>query len=1407
MTTYPLTKPQQAIWQMEQYHGGPIANITGSVFFDKPYEPVAIAAALNEVIKHHDALRIRLHRGDGSPRQYIEAHEPRDFEYVSHPTEDAFNAWADTLARTPFDLYGRLHRFFIINAGGRMGFVHHLHHLIADAWSVHLLANAVIRYLRGETPAPSGHGYLQYLETEHAYEASERHEKDRAFFLSAFERCSEPVYLAAQMAADISSERLDFAMDGGLSAQINDFCTAHGLSPYAFITGTLAIYIYRVKDADDFYLGTAVLNRAGRVEKETAGMFINSAAVPCHIDEMKSTRENLIEHATTLRGVLRHAKYPYGDCLADIRARHGDIDRLYDVVLSFQNATLTDGVEAHWHDCGCQGEALNIHVNDRSGTGRYHLDYSFQTEAFGRHDIERLHGHLLSLMTDIMENPTKKPRELKLLSDDEYQQVVYDFNDTAVDYPKEKCIHQLFEEQATRTPDATAVIFEDVAYSYRWINEMANSLAHILREKGVGRDDIVAIIARRSHKIIVAQLAILKAGGAYLPLDPDYPEDRIHFMLKDAGCKVALTLGVAVDGIDLGDDGLFGGDVGAIENVNSPDDLCYTICTSGSTGEAKCVMVSHRNLMNFCDNNNKNEMQAIIAGKCRIFLGISSFSFDMASTEVYLALLNNHTLVLASENQIGNPKELARMMEMNYVDFILTVPTRIMSFLDEKDFVKATKRLKVLSLGGEVLTKDMVNNFRIHADALILNGYGPAETTMACVWETVSSDITIGRPIANTQIYILDRHLSPLPIGAVGELCISGDGVGCGYLNRPELTAEKFIANPFIEGKRMYKSGDLARWREDGQLEYIGRMDNQVKIRGLRIELGEIETVMAKHEGIRQAAVVDKKDGSGRQYLCAYYVSDGEIDEKTLRTELAKTLPRYMIPHFFTRLEAFPTTPSGKTARRSFPPPDFAHIHTATAYRAPATEREKQLTLIIQSVLALPRVGMDDDFFALGGDSLKAIELAAHAAHAGFRFHVQALYEHPTPALLLAHIEANSPAPPQYAPADFADIHALLTANVVSGAPAPSRRGIGDLLLTGATGWLGAHVLDEFLTTETGIAYCLVRGKDMADSRERLAATLAYCFGDKYKDCPRITVIHGDIREQIDLTAPVDTVIHCAANVRHYGAWQHSYEANVLGAENVIALAQAKSARLIHISTTSVSGNSFDHDAAFPPTIFDETKLFIGQPLTNVYVRSKFEAEAAVLQARLAGTDTAVIRVGNLCNRYSDLKFQKNHGENATLAILGAFIGLGCYPAAMAAFPLEFSPVDLTAAAIIRLARLSGENLSLFHAYNENSVTFATFAATAAQAGLTLKPVPAEQFAAALRTTGESSGMGPVAKAFILDRTADGSADLCSNITLANDFTAQHLAQCGFSWPELTDGYLADYVAYFMETDYWRKTQ
>jgi thioester reductase-like protein len=708
----------------------------------------------------------------------------------------------------------------------------------------------------------------------------------------------------------------------------------------------------------------------------------------------------------------------------------------------------------------------------------------------------------------------------------------------------------------------------------------------------------------------------------------------------------------------------------------------------------------------------------------------------------------------------------------------------------------------------------LYNELRKYTDAHIYNIYGPAETT---VWSTnaevIGENITIGKPIANTQIYILDSDNNPLPIGSAGELCISGDGVGKGYLNRPELTAERFVQNPFAtesnrHGKIIYHTGDLARWCANGEIEYLGRIDTQVKIRGLRIELGEIESVMSSMEGIGLTAVADKRDENNRQYLVGYYTSDTDIGEKELRKLLSLKLPKYMIPNYFMHLDTMPMTPSGKIDRKNLPIPDFT-LQTIE-YVEPTNEIERKLCTLLEELLHMEKFGINNDFFEYGGDSLTAIEYVAKAHTIGIDFALQNVFDYPTVAELAYVIENGSNQHVQYQQSDFDKYSKLFERNVIDNSFKPVKKSLGNILLTGATGFLGVHVLDELMRNENGKIYCLVRSGNNDDRRGRLYEILHYYFGDKYASefGKRIIPIVGNIENDNladEMPKEVQTVIHTAASVKHYGSYDYFNRVNVEGTKHVVNYAKSIGAKLIHISTLSVSGNSMADDFTVyrsdEEKYFYETSLYIGQPLDNVYIHSKFEAEKVVYDAMLEGLDAKVIRVGNLTNRARDYKFQPNYKENAFLTRAKSILEFGLFPDYLMPLYSEFSPVDLTAEGIVKIAQYADKQC-VFHLNSNRPIYFDRFLEIVRELGIQMKIVGGSEFNTALDKTAKDNSTEYIYEAFQNDMDEDGKLLYDSNIHIVNDFTMWFMNKVGFEWCEIDLEYIKGYIEYFRKLGY-----
>ena len=591
-------------------------------------------------------------------------------------------------------------------------------------------------------------------------------------------------------------------------------------------------------------------------------------------------------------------------------------------------------------------------------------------------------GHYKIILNNILENIESKIADINMLLPEEENKILYEFNNTQKAYPKDKTIAELFEEQVEKTPDNVAVVFENKEITFKELNEKANSLAYYLRNQvKIKQNDIVGIMVKRSAEIIVAILAVLKAGGAYIPSDPSFPKDRIDYMLKSSEAKVLLTQEKIIEQIeyerkitiDLNNNEIYKNPTQNLKNINKPEDLGYIIFTSGSTGLPKGVMITNKVLANFtqyCNDNvkylKKQDNEAIVS--------ITTVSFDIFFYETIISLQRGLKVVIANEDEQNTPNLLNDLIQKHNVKIIQSTPFRMQIFINNKEEMPGLKDLEYVVLAGEQLPISLLNSLHNIEAITVYNGYGPSETYYSTLVEMDKDYITIGKPIYNSQMYILDNNLKPVPVGVSGEICISGECVGKGYLNNEELTKKSFIKDPFMLDTIMYKTGDLGYYTEDGNIICQGRSDHQVKIRGLRIELEEIEAQVLNYPNIQKNVVV-KQTIDTREFISAYFVADKKIDINDLRRFLSRKLPRYMVPSYFIELDDFPYTPNGKIDRKALPLSKEILTISKEEYVEPKTDIQKKLVAIWEKLLDTKHIGINDNFFELGGDSLLAMNL------------------------------------------------------------------------------------------------------------------------------------------------------------------------------------------------------------------------------------------------------------------------------------------------------------------------------------------------------------------------------------------------------------------------------------------------
>ena len=1264
---YDLTTPQKLIWYTEEvYKGTPIENITGTVTIPEKVDFTLLEKAINVFVERNDSFRLRFLTRNNQIKQYIEDFSSFYVDIVDINSDKELKEFEEKVVTTVFDVFNSfLYNFIMFRfPDGHGGFIINMHHLISDAWSAGLGASEIIKiYTRliknehiDDITYPT---YIDYINSEQEYFQSEKFNKDKSFWNSLFKSVPDvstiPSSIDNKSNLPCCSNRVQFTMPNKVLNEINDLCKSNRFSIFNFFMSVFAIYIGKVSGLDEFVVGTPVLNRCNIKEKHTSGMFVSTVPLKMELGGNIQFAELASTVSSKFFNIFKHQKYPYLSLLKDLRSKDKSIPNLYNILISYQNIRSTAQVsetpyEINWVPNKYIADNIDIHIYDMNDTGNINIAYDYQTSRYSKQDIIDIHNRILNIINQVLQNVNIGINDVEIVTHKEKDKILHNFNNTKLDYPKDKTIVELFEEQVQKTPDNIAVVFGTEKLTYKELNEKANSLATYLRNKGIQRNDLVGVMVNRSLEMIIGILAVLKAGGAYIPIDPTYPKDRIDYMLKNSNSKLLLTQNHLRDlinfknsiCIDLKDNEIYSLSNTNLENVNVPEDLAYVIYTSGSTGLPKGVMLKQNNIINFIYGMMK---EFAFTNKDTI-VSITTFSFDIFVLESLLPLLNGIKMVIASEEEQTDINMFNDLCKNNNVTVLQTTPSRLQAILAKENSFSFITNLKYILVGGEPFPPALLKTLQESCKSRIYNMYGPTETA---VWSSLkdltnSDKINIGRPIANTQMYILDKFNNPLPIGITGELFIAGDGVCKGYLNNLELTTKVFINNPFVPNTLMYKTGDLCKLLPNGEIEYLERVDNQIKIRGLRIELGEIESQILAYNGIEKACVI-KQTINNRDFISAYFTAKSKINITSLKKHLSNTLPKYMIPSYFTVLDKFPYTPNGKIDKKALKlPEEILSSSRENEYVAPRTDLEKQFVSIWEQILNVSPIGITDNFFELGGDSILAMNLNIELKTIINSISYADIFKFPTISELVKKSKSTDEDYDfKYMEKNYEKYTTILSSNTKTPSMFELKyKNCGNILLTGATGFLGIHILDKFISNEKGNVYCIVRQEPGLTAAAKLHQKLNYYFGNKYDKLlgKRIFAITGDIckpvfglnqEDLLNIANNVDIVVNTAARVAHYGNYYEFYNTNVKSVQYAIDFCKSFNKKLYHISTLSVSGNSFDSNIVKQHlnhiTYFRENSLYIGQSLENVYIRSKFEAECLVLDAILDGLDAYILRV------------------------------------------------------------------------------------------------------------------------------------------------------------------------------------
>ncbi|ASU97648.1 non-ribosomal peptide synthetase DhbF [Bacillus subtilis] len=1032
---YSLTGAQTGIWFAQQLDpDNPIYNTAEYIEINGPINIALFEEALRHVIKEAESLHVRFGENMDGPWQMINPSPDVQLHVIDvssepDPEKTALNWMKADLAK-PVDLgYDPLFNEALFIAGpDRFFWYQRIHHIAIDGFGFSLIAQRVAStytaLIKGQTAKGRSFGSLQaILEEDTDYRGSEQYEKDRQFWLDCFADAPEVVSLADRAPRTSNSflRHTAYLPPSDVNA-LKEAARYFSGSWHEVMIAVSAVYVHRMTGSEDVVLGLPMMGRIGSASLNVPAMVMNLLPLRLTVSSSMSFSELIQQIFREIRSIRRHHKYRHEELRRDLKLI-GENHRLFGPqinLMPFDYGLDFAGARGTTHNLSAGPvDDLSINVYDRTDGSGLRIDVDANPEVYSEPDIKLHQQRILQLLQTASAGEDMLIGQMELLLPEEKEKVISKWNETAKS-EKLVSLQDMFEKQAVLTPERIALMCDDIQVNYRKLNEEANRLARLLIEKGIGPEQFVALALPRSPEMVASMLGVLKTGAAYLPLDPEFPADRISYMLEDAkpSCiitteEIAASLpdNLAVPELVL-DQAVTQEIIKRYSPENpdvsvSLDHPAYIIYTSGSTGRPKGVVVTQKSLSNFL----LSMKEAFSLGEEDRLLAVTTVAFDISALELYLPLISGAQIVIARKETIREPHALAQMIENFDINIMQATPTLWHALVTSEP--EKLRGLRVL-VGGEALPSGLLQALQdLHCS--VTNLYGPTETTIwsaaAFLEEGLQGVPPIGKPIWNTQVYVLDNGLQPVPPGVVGELYIAGTGLARGYFHRPDLTAERFVADPYgPPGTRMYRTGDQARWRADGSLDYIGRADHQIKIRGFRIELGEIDAVLANHPHIEQAAVVVREDQPGDKRLAAYVVADAPIDTAELRRYVGASLPDYMVPAAFVEMDELPLTPNGKLDRKALPAPDFS---TSVSDRAPRTPQEEILCDLFAEVLGLARVGIDDSFFELGGHSLLAARLMSRIREVmGAELGIAKLFDEPTVAGLAAHLDLAQSARP-----------------------------------------------------------------------------------------------------------------------------------------------------------------------------------------------------------------------------------------------------------------------------------------------------------------------------------------------------------------------------------------------------------
>ena len=1436
----PLSFVQQRLWFIEQMTpDSPQYNIFEAIRFEGVLDVSALRRSINEIIRRHEILRTNFKTLEGQPIQEIalslELPLPLiDWRSLSPNERQAkLSSLVNQEAMKPFNLAEEpLLRITLIHLDeAEYVAVLTMHHIISDAWSIGILIRELTllykAFSQGEgtllTELPIQ--YADFATWQRQWLQGDVLERQLAYWKKQLDRHPPVLQLPSDRprpkVKTFRGASSSFSIPLDLTKKLKALSQKEEVTLFMTLLAAFKTLLYRYSGQEDILVGSPIANRNQKETEQLIGFFVNTLVLRTNLSGNLTFRDLLLRVKQVALEAYDHQDLPLEKLVEELNLeRDLSYDPLFQVMFVLQNTPV--------EDLQLGNLKLSL-VPQKNSTAKFDLTLSmsetdseivglfeYNTDLFDESSIARLSRHFIGLLLGIVHHPELPISQLPLLTAAEQQQILFEWNDTQIEYPQNLCFHQLFAERVAQTPDAVALVFQEQQLTYRELNRCANQVAHYLQKRGVKPEFKVGLCIERSPEMIVGLLGILKAGGAYLPLDPTYPPERIDFMLSDSEVSILLTTQklksqlpelpiqiICLDTEDLTE-----------ENPTNPDskvtvnNLAYLIYTSGSTGTPKGVLVSHEGLVNLTQDKIKT---CQVRANSRI-LQFFSLSFDASIPEIVMALGSGAALYLGTVTDLLPGQALLEFLRQHAITHI-TLPPSALAVLPTAELPD----LQMVLVGGEAPSPELIAQWS--KGRLFINAYGPTETTVN------SSMVECGngksllptvRPAANKQLYILDLNLQPVPVGVPGELHIGGVGLARGYLNRPRKTAETFIPNLFsdIPGERLYKTGDLACYLSDGQIQLLGRLDHQVKIRGFRIEPGEIEARLNQHPEIRESIVVVREDRRDDKQLVAYVVNrEHSLTRSDLNRFLANNLPKYMIPSAFVTLDRLPLNPNGKVDRFALPKPELTRSRLAAEFVAPRNATERVLAQIFAEVLKIERVGVDDNFFDLGGYSLLITKLISQVLTT-FNVEVSVidLFEEPTVGGLAERIAMQSLNVNSSQSKSDREITLLNADAVLDSAIYPQSiltqldSTPESILLTGATGFVGAFLLYQLLQQTSASIYCLVRANSLELGRNKLETCLKsyLLWQESFKN--RIMPIIGDLSQPFlglaesqfdELTAKIDVIYHNGAWVHHAFPYSVLKTTNVLGTQEVLKLACQTKAKPFHfISAITV----FPDDESGARIIREQDSIDRGGVPFGGYNQSKWVAEKLVQTAGDRGLPISIYRLGRISGHSQTGVFNTN--DFLYRLIIGG-VQLGCIPDVE--LVQDIIPVDYAVRAIIHLSQQQACWGKAFHLTHPHPVSTNLFFDKLRSLGYPIQQVPYQQWHEQLLNIADNSpehALYPLVSLLSGNNNSPTPTSDAAVVKFDCQNTLDGLQNTAITCPAIDEGLLDVYFSYLIEHDF-----